>query len=125
MNSEHLAQLDKLWLPIFLEQTDDGEVLMAVSLMYHTALYLNPRLDGSFEDRFCYSNDYLAFLAVCEYRATGEFVYWQKWWTRNLRVENNGVYGPDQVPGRDDPLYTVAWNAAELREEFPHQRTMA
>jgi len=114
-------ELTHLWEPLWITVSTEGDILMIAPLIYHVALYVNPEPDGHFEDRYCISNTELAIKAAKEFMETGVMRYWQKHWNQNISIADHYAYrsGDLQVPER--ALYSVDWNADELRQQYPRR----
>ena len=114
-------ELESLWKPIWIHESDEGDILMIVPLMFHVALYINPTLEGGCEDRYCLSNAELARLAASEYLETGEMRYWQKWHNQNISVIGCYAYPAGAFTSPENALYEVDWDTDELRSKFPYR----
>jgi hypothetical protein len=94
---------------------NDTEFLV-VRLCYHVALYVNPTMDGGFDDRYCIHSLPVALKAIEVYPLCGEIWYWQKHHNKRIRVVENLLYRDDDLCIPENAIGTVTWNADDIRK---------
>ncbi len=92
-----------------------GDVIVMFSLIYHTAVLINPHIHGGCEQRYCFKSAEVALIAINIYIETRQWLYWHKDHTANLYVSEDGRLfrcGPHA----GDCMGTVDWTPADIAD---------
>ena len=117
----YMEQTAKAQGAVWAKDLPDQDFVTVVPLIFHAALYVNPNMDGSYDDRYCFASVQLAILATEEFLKTGEWKYWQKHWNENISIKDNYAYRTGEPQEPENALYEVPWDADKLRAEYPYE----
>lgn len=115
-NPEEVIQLTEHYQPDWIHQDETGDIFMIVPLLYHVALYINHKLLGGQDDRYCFHNKEVAIKAANEFIQTGEMRYWQKWHNKNISISGSYAYPPHVFHTPENSIYKVDWNSDLIKE---------
>lgn len=122
MTETEIAQEDEAFRSIFgatkILRIEDTTFII-VELAFHDAIFVEPNINGGFEDRYCMMSMALAERAIEEYRHSGKIRYWQKHHNKGISIAcGSFAFAPGVLHIPENALFEVDWDIDALRAKY-------